>query len=99
MPNINKFKIFVHSSSVSSFPVFAKFSKCLHYLLKWTVEFVVNYKWGIVMLYYIPKLYIGSVTALCERARDRSAQGPGFLLGGPGYNINYFVWGTVYFFC
>ena len=29
------------------------------------------------------KIYIGPVTALYERARDRSAQGPGFSLGGP----------------
>ena len=28
-------------------------------------------------------IYIGPVTALYERARDRSAQGPGFSLGGP----------------
>ena len=30
-------------------------------------------------------IYIGPVTALYERARDRSAQGPGFSLGGPVY--------------
>ena len=29
------------------------------------------------------QLYFGSVTALYMRARDRSAQGPGFSLGGP----------------
>ena len=29
-------------------------------------------------------IYIGPVTALHERARDRSAQGPGFSLGGSG---------------
>ena len=28
-------------------------------------------------------IYIGPVTALYERACDRSAQGPGFSLGGP----------------
>ena len=30
------------------------------------------------------QLYFGSVTALYMRACDRSAQGPGFSLGGPG---------------
>ena len=33
------------------------------------------------------KIYIGPVTALYERARDRSAQGPGFSLGGPAQTI------------
>ena len=33
------------------------------------------------------QLYFGSVTALYMRARDRSAQGPGFSLGGPAYRI------------
>ena len=28
---------------------------------------------------------MGPVTALYEKARDRSAQGPGFSLGGPAY--------------
>ena len=32
------------------------------------------------------QLYFGSVTALYMRARDRSAQGPGFSLGGPVYS-------------
>ena len=29
------------------------------------------------------------MTALYERARDASAQGPGFALGGPAYSGNY----------
>ena len=33
-------------------------------------------------------IYIGPVTALYERARDRSAQGPGFSLGGPGCHVH-----------
>ena len=37
------------------------------------------------------KLYFGSVTALYMRARDRSAQGPGFSLGGPAHSANQAV--------
>ena len=43
----------------------------------------VKHKYYIHMV--LCQLYFGSVTALYMRARDRSAQGPGFSLGGPDY--------------
>ena len=40
------------------------------------------------------QLYFGPVTALYMRARDRSAQGPGFSLGGPAHG--YIAFSTVH---